>query len=43
MLDDLAEQGIDIKAVTRELKDAGVAAFMKSFDGLLAALETKRR
>lgn len=38
----LPAHGIDIEAVTAQLKREGVAAFAKSFDGLLAALEAKR-
>lgn len=41
VLDDLAEVGVDIDDVTRTLEDEGVAAFSKSFDELLASLETK--
>ena len=39
---DAAEAGVDLKLITRELKAAGVASFMKSYDGLLAALRQKR-
>jgi len=37
----LAAVGVDIDDVTQLLEDEGVAAFKKSFDGLLAALATK--
>lgn len=37
-----AEAGVDLDVITRELKEAGVASFMKSYDGLLAALRDKR-
>jgi transaldolase len=37
----LAEVGVDIDDVTRQLEDEGVAAFEKSFDELLTALATK--
>ncbi len=39
----LAEVGIDIDAVTRQLEEEGVALFAKSFDDLLAGVEQKRR
>jgi transaldolase len=41
-LDRLAECGIDMSQVTDELRDEGVAAFVASFDGLLADVATKR-
>jgi transaldolase len=41
-LQQLKAHGIDIEAVTTQLKREGVAAFAKSFDGLLAALDGKR-
>ena len=37
-----AAAGVDLELITRELKTAGVASFMKSYDGLLAALRAKR-
>jgi transaldolase len=41
-LDRLAEVGIDMSTVTDELRDEGVAAFVASFDGLLADVAAKR-
>jgi transaldolase/glucose-6-phosphate isomerase len=41
-LDRLAKLGVDLEAVGQKLQDDGVAAFVKSFDDLLAALEKKR-
>lgn len=41
VLDDLAEVGVDLDDVTRTLEEEGVASFSKSFDELLASLETK--
>ena len=41
VLDDLATVGVDIDDVTRVLEDEGVAAFTKSYDELLASLQTK--
>jgi transaldolase len=41
VLDDLAAVGVDIDDVTRVLEDEGVAAFTKSYDELLASLQTK--
>ena len=38
----LAEAGIDLAAVTHQLQVEGVAAFVESFDKLLANLEDKR-
>jgi len=40
-LDALVEVGVDLDDVGRTLEDQGVAAFSKSFDELIAALETK--
>ncbi len=37
----LAEVGVDIKDVTRQLEIEGVEAFRRSFDGLLATLANK--
>ena len=39
----LAEAGIDMEAVTKQLEDEGVASFTKSFDDLIAGVEQKRR
>ncbi|CAN5834250.1 transaldolase [soil metagenome] len=41
ILDRLAEVGIDLDAVTRQLEDEGVAAFEKSYDELLSSLQVK--
>jgi transaldolase len=41
VIDQLAEVGVDLADVTRQLEDEGVAAFAKSFDELLAVLQTK--
>ena len=41
VLDQLGEVGVDMTDVGRVLEDEGVAAFSKSFDELLSALETK--
>lgn len=41
-LDRLAECGIDMATVTDELRDEGVAAFVASFDGLLADVAAAR-
>ncbi len=40
-LDALGEVGVDLADVGRTLEDQGVAAFTKSFDELLGALDTK--
>ncbi len=40
-LDDLAEAGIDMADVARQLEEEGVSSFSKSFDELLQALEDK--
>ena len=40
-LDRLADAGVDLDDVSRVLEDEGVAAFAKSFDELMTALETK--
>lgn len=42
VLDDLAEAGIDLRAVTDDLLDAGIDAFSHSLDGLLAGIEKQR-
>lgn len=39
----LAELGVDLERITEQLERDGVAAFARSFDQLLAALEDKRR
>ncbi len=41
VLDRLAEVGVDLDDVGRQLEDEGVAAFSKSFDELLGSLTTK--
>ena len=41
VLDDLASVGVDLDDVSRVLEEEGVASFTKSFDELIAALETK--
>ncbi len=38
----LSELGIDLDAITQKLQDDGVAAFAKSFEALMASIETKR-
>jgi transaldolase len=38
----LAEVGIDLSAVTAQLEDKGIASFAKSFEALLAGVESKR-
>lgn len=42
VLDRLAELRIDVDAITEELQIEGVAAFVKSFDSLLATIAAKR-
>ena len=39
----LAELGIDLDAITNEVLDEGVAAFAKSFEGLIASVAEKRK
>jgi transaldolase len=39
---DLAATGISIDAVTHQLEDEGIATFIKSFDSLLAGVESKK-
>lgn len=39
----IAEAGVDMEAVGEELQTQGVAAFIKSYDTLLAAVRLKRR
>jgi transaldolase len=41
-LADLAAAGIDIGVVTAQLEEEGIASFTKSFDALLAGVESKR-
>jgi transaldolase len=41
VLDQVAELGIDLDAITQRLEDEGVAKFSKSFDELLDALQRK--
>ncbi|HWC12040.1 MAG TPA: transaldolase [Acidimicrobiales bacterium] len=41
VMDDLAAVGVDMAAVSRTLEEEGVAAFAKSFDELMTALEEK--
>ena len=41
ILDDLAEVGVDIADVTRQLEEEGVASFSKSFDELMQTLHDK--
>ena len=38
-----ARLGVDLEALTAKLQVDGVAAFQKSFDGLLAIVDDKRR
>ncbi len=38
----LAEVGIDLSAATAQLEDEGIASFAKSFEALLAGVESKR-
>jgi transaldolase len=39
----LAQLGIDLDAITNKVLDEGVAAFAKSFEGLIASIAEKRR
>ena len=39
----IEEQGISMRQVTDELIDEGVAAFGKSFDDLIAAIDSQRK
>jgi len=41
LLDQIADVGVDMADVARVLEDQGVAAFAKSFDELIAALDAK--
>ena len=43
VLSDLAAAGVDLQWVMKKLEDDGVAAFVKSFDGLYRNLEEKRK
>jgi transaldolase len=40
---ELTELGIDLDAITNKVLDEGVAAFAKSFEGLIASIAAKRR
>jgi transaldolase len=42
-LAELAALGIDLDAITNKVLDEGVAAFAKSFEGLIASIAEKRR
>lgn len=42
VINTLAEVGIDLAAVTAQLEDEGIASFAKSFETLLAGVESKR-
>jgi hypothetical protein len=42
VMDQLADVGIGMNAVTKRLEDEGVAAFAKSFDTLIATVERRR-
>jgi hypothetical protein len=39
---DLAAAGIDMRAVTAQLEEEGIAAFAKSFESLLDGVAAKR-
>jgi Transaldolase/Fructose-6-phosphate aldolase len=41
-LEALQRMGIDLKAITDHLEDAGIASFAKSFDTLLKGIDSKR-
>jgi transaldolase len=43
VMDQLADVGIGMNAVTKRLEDEGVAAFAKSFDTLIATVERRRQ
>jgi transaldolase/glucose-6-phosphate isomerase len=43
VMQELAEEGIDVAAITRKLEDQGVESFTKDYQKLLAALAEKRR
>jgi hypothetical protein len=40
---ELAELGIDLDGITNKVLDEGVAAFAKSFEGLIASIAEKRQ
>jgi len=40
---ELAELGIDLDVITDKVLDEGVAAFAKSFEGLMASIAEKRK
>ena len=42
VMEDLASVGISIDAITRQLEDEGIEAFMHSYDELLDGVESKR-
>lgn len=42
-IDDLAAAGIDMAAVADRLEEEGIATFVKSYDALLAGVESKRK
>jgi transaldolase len=42
VMDQLAEAGISMDAVTKKLEEDGVASFAKSFDSLIAVVERRR-
>lgn len=42
VMDDLTAAGISIDALTRQLEDEGIDAFVKSYDDLLEGVEAKR-
>jgi transaldolase len=42
VIDDLANAGVDLRAVTAQLENEGIESFSKSFDALLAGVEGKR-
>lgn len=43
VIDELGMHGIDLHAVTRELEEAGIKSFTKSFDAVLDSIEMKRQ
>jgi transaldolase len=42
VMDQLAEVGVSMQAVTKKLEEDGVASFAKSFDSLIAVVEKRR-
>jgi len=42
LMADLAEVGIDMKTVTEQLEEEGIASFTKSYDELIAGVESKK-